>query len=456
MTLLAHHVWPARYKANTLEIHEAAGNRPWIASAEVRKVLPSLRSDKQLTNEYPAGFEKRDKGPRLFFSESAVTSELKRMRSNDALMFLAWLEKTVFYPMSRKRGETPALKEMPTRIGRDNEANDDDLHIPIRKRQPAPRAVRPRPDPDTLQKDALRRVGLESLSTIGRGESELTRTIFVGGLVLFAWTIFIAVVISTATEASRYNGNFLLKQWVVLACILSLFAALVWWCVGVMRCALRRYRQGSSFLGSMLGFIFGLTMFFLFIPIPLQMAGDWVSGWWRTTTGTDLQAADVIHDKHLGRIVIKGDLGFGTYKKLEQALAMSPKLTLVEIESPGGYVIEGLAMAHLIEKNRLDTVSFEQCHSACTFLLAGVDERYLGPEAKIGFHRSWSYAGGFGIGWNRTDHKIAEYYRSRSTSNAFVQRALDTPGHSIWLPSPGEMFAAGYATKRWDERKPGY
>jgi hypothetical protein len=34
-------IWPARYKASIIEIHEAAGYRPWIAASEVSKVLPT-------------------------------------------------------------------------------------------------------------------------------------------------------------------------------------------------------------------------------------------------------------------------------------------------------------------------------------------------------------------------------------------------------------------------------
>ena len=74
----------------------------------------------------------------------------------------------------------------------------------------------------------------------------------------------------------------------------------------------------------------------------------------------EVSVADVVHDQYLGRIVVRGELGFGTFKRLDKALQMQPRLTLVQIESPGGYVVEGMAMAALIEKNRLDTVSLER------------------------------------------------------------------------------------------------
>jgi hypothetical protein len=43
--------WTARYKADTLEIHESLRHQIWITSHEVRKVLPALRSDKILIKE---------------------------------------------------------------------------------------------------------------------------------------------------------------------------------------------------------------------------------------------------------------------------------------------------------------------------------------------------------------------------------------------------------------------
>lgn len=187
-----------------------------------------------------------------------MTAELKRMRSQDALMFLAWLEKTVFYPMSRKRGDSPALQEMPVqpRAYSDSDADaDEDLHIPKRKLPPVPKPKRVRPAPPPLGEKILLRSGLVKLRTMWRGEAGLT---------------------------------------------------------------------------------------------------------------------------------------------------------------------------------------------------------YLGPAVTVGFHRSWSYVAGFGSGWSRLDHEIADYYRSRNTENTFVQHALDTPGNEMWHPTHGEMFTAGFATKRWDERKAGY
>jgi hypothetical protein len=450
--------WPAHYKARTIEIHESHRHQVWIASLDVKKILPSLRSDSQLARVYSTDFRSLDKSKRVFFSERALKKELQYNRSQDALMFLAWLEKNVYYPAARKRGDADALKPMPERMQDEDDGQDGEgLHIPIQKLPPTPK-------PQHIQKKVVRHPDTTSLGkryihkpflALWRGEVEMSRTIVFCGLVMVAWIVATGFLIDMVTSPTHYTGSYVWRQWLVLLLLLSLGVAVAWWCIGIMRCAIRRQHEGRSFRASLAGFVFGLTLLFYLIPIPLAAASEWMEGWWGTVHG-ELQAAEVIHDKFLGRIVIRGELGFGTYKRLEAALKQTPVLTLVEIDSPGGYVVEGLAMARLLEKAGADTASLEECASSCTFLLAAGKERYLGPKSEIGFHRSFSRSLGFGKGWSSTDHRIADYYRSRGTEEAFVKRALDTPGYDLWIPTHGQMFSAGYATKRWDERKAGY
>jgi predicted NAD/FAD-binding protein len=60
------------------------------------------------------------------------------------------------------------------------------------------------------------------------------------------------------------------------------------------------------------------------------------------------------------------------------------------------------------------------------------------------------------MGWSETDHQIANYYRARGVTEAFVEKALLPSIRKIWLAPHDDMVAAGYANKRWDERKTGY
>jgi hypothetical protein len=364
----------------------------------------------------------------------------------------------VYYPAARKRGDADGLMPTPQRmLDAEHGHNDDDLHIPVRKRPPLPKSAH-------MKSVAVQSTGGQSffllyvvgpLFALWRGQVEMVKTLLLGGFVMIVWTVATSYLIEAITNPSHYTGAYVWRQWTVLFLLLQMSGVVTWWCLGIMRCALRRQQEGRSFRASLAGFVFGATVLFYMVPVPIALASEWVEGWWDTVHG-GLQVADVTHDKFLGRIVVRGELGFGSYKRLEAALTQTPILTLVEIDSPGGYVAEGLAMAALLEKVGADTVALDECASSCTFLLAAGKERYLGPKTEVGFHRSWSRALGFGTGWSKTDHRMADYYRSRGSSEAFVKHALDTPGYDLWIPSHGEMFTAGYATKRWDERKAGY
>jgi hypothetical protein len=129
---------------------------------------------------------------------------------------------------------------------------------------------------------------------------------------------------------------------------------------------------------------------------------------------------------------------------------------LIQIESPGGVVIEGLRMADTVRQRQLDTVSFESCASACTLVLAAGTERYLGTDAEIGFHRSGRRFGPVNPGWSATDHKIAQHYRDRGVTEAFVRQALKPSIRELWIAPHEAMYTHGFANKPWAQRKSGY
>jgi hypothetical protein len=449
--------WPARYKASTLEIHESLRHQIWIASAEVRKALPALRSDKILTKEYSTDFRKLDSTSRLFFSERTLKRELQRMGGRDTLMFLAWLDKTVYYPAARKRGDSHASPPMPEKPSQADEKvnEDEDLHIPVRKLPPPAKPKRVHPLTTGQRKKPSEQARSLRFVRLWRGQFDLLPTLLWGGGAMLVWTLLVWALLLWAIDPGSYRGAFAARQWLVVFLVPAIPSGVIWWCVGVMRSALRSQHEGR-------GYILALGSFSMCAAILLNatwfsrgIAQEWLSGWIETVFD-NVQVSEVIHDKFLGRIVVKGDIGWGSYKALEEALRIKPKLTLIEVQGPGGYVVEGLAMARLIQENHLDTVTLGECASACTFLLAAGKERYLGADAKVGFHRSGRDYNNVSKSWTSADYAIANYYKSRDTTDDFIKQALDTPFNRIWFPAQGQMFTAGYATKRWDERKAGY
>lgn len=164
---------------------------------------------------------------------------------------------------------------------------------------------------------------------------------------------------------------------------------------------------------------------------------------------------DVYADPYLGRIVVKGNITHDSDRIFKEVFRANPSLTVVQIESYGGYVNEAMEMARVIRALKLDTVSMRRCASACTLMFVAGTNRYLGPEARFRFHR----AGYAGMPQTETleelDQELARFYRAMGAGPEIAAGELATPNHSFWEPSQGELFASRYATLKWSERPAG-
>src|SRR5205085_2036381 len=65
-------------------------------------------------------------------------------------------------------------------------------------------------------------------------------------------------------------------------------------------------------------------------------------------------------------IRLTGELTYGVTDAFKKTLANNPSVSQIELDSPGGYVTEGLAIAALVEQHSLSTLVKHKCASACT------------------------------------------------------------------------------------------
>jgi hypothetical protein len=65
-------------------------------------------------------------------------------------------------------------------------------------------------------------------------------------------------------------------------------------------------------------------------------------------------------------------------------------VALVALNSPGGYVVEGLAIAELIRRLKLDTYVAGMCASSCFNVFAAGANRLASREASIGVHMAFT------------------------------------------------------------------
>jgi hypothetical protein len=478
-TLEDYRVWPVKHRHWIFEVVEDENHQIWIKTQDLRFFYENFPSDKALkaVSARSMIFAKDTKSHYLAYR--AVHMELRKSKNHsshsDVLKFLDWFERNVTQVATKKRSNL-----------RLDEANDHRQHheskisdgpIPIRLAPPqldeptvpftkeerwameqsseeVRRVFHPdaRPIRTTWREWARTHLlnHLDYSASFWRGERNLFWTFCAGLLVaLVPQWIFGMLVPDSLDWTTGYKR--VMWAYALMVPISAICATL--FVVSMTRSTRHAWRLPA-------GKIWATAFYLLVIPVGPWIFmggydGEMLEYWWASVRG-QYEPINVYADPHLGRIVVKGPMNFGSADAFQAVLDKNPKFTLVQIESPGGFVLEGMRMAQVTSSRKLDTVSMERCASACTFVLAAGSDRYLGPDAKVGFHRSGTRYGPVGSGWNETDHQIAKYYRDRGVNEAFVNKALEPSIRQIWFAPHADMYTAGYATLMWSERKTGY
>ncbi|MCA3237220.1 MAG: hypothetical protein ACK5RC_10995 [Curvibacter sp.] len=472
------HVWQAKYRHWLVEVAESDTHEVWVSTRDLRALFASFPDDQRLKS-LCASFLLYARDLKTHFITDAamqrIMGQVPRLKNSpDVLKFLDWFERNVSAVARNKRRNhaqdegnaiarqrSPEVMLGPVPYGKapphlNDPTEPADTHEQWRRQaapQEPPRVYRPELRPMVLTWPQWWRLKLRGLGgyvlALWRGERSLFETLFVGLLVGGTpWRLLDLLL----PEDLDFTRDYVWVYWVNALMLPVALACAVWLAVSLARST----RRSLQLRG---GVLWATTVFLLSIPlVPLVAGNGWdlqmLEEWWAMVRGRSAPAY-VYADPHLGRIVVRGAFRSGSAEAFEAVVKANPSLRVVQIESPGGYVLEGFRMAQLIEARKLDTVSFEGCYSACTFLLVAGQTRYLGPQVKVGFHRSGRKYGPVGDGWSWADHQIARYYESRGVQREFIVRALTPSIRGIWVAPHAQMYEAGYATLRWSERPAG-
>jgi len=475
-SLEGYEAWQFKYRHWQFAVLEDEHHGIYISTQSLRNFYPEFPSDAKLKGPCCRSMLYAKELKTYYLLEHSVRAVLRSSSHHkpfqgEVLKFLEWYQRNVAAVAERKRANSrlptpPRHQYAPSPNSDDSSQVNDDSNRTMS-----------RPDEDLTdvshseeiwedgsvkpKTNGARAIFLAAVGVFSgwwhkyiSGQFGLMTTLLLGWLLLRIPGRIMAFTVPLDLDLTH---NYLRLMWVGAIVFL-----LAWICGAVYSMALlRSYRAGSlrrqESTAARLASSFLLV---IAIPLPLFNIYNWTDSemlgyWWANIRG-DYRPAEVIADPFLGRIVVHGELKLGSTSTLENVLKKQHDLHLLEIESPGGFVIEGLRMAELVERYRLDTVTFERCASACTFVLNVGQERYLGPNAKVGFHRS-GYIGVYeDNGWSDTDFRIADFYRHHGCDEKFISEALKEPMFRIWWAPHEAMLSAGFATHPWSERKNGY
>jgi hypothetical protein len=374
-----------------------------------------------------------EKGGPLYLSELSLRRELMRLASAEASMLEDWLHHNLFYPAAKKRGEESGLQRI------DLVPSD----VPVQK------MTAPSPLHWSRQGEKVNFVQwlFLPISEHWSGKSSLRKTTFASTVLacLMLWAISFGS--AYVFDPDHYFGNWIVFRAYALFISFAVGAIWIWWGVGVMRFALRSIQSMKSLGVAFFIFVLGLLSMISSTAFTIEEGYDWAQD-----LKAPIDSPKVIYDELHDRIVFDGDVGWGAYRQVQKVLTEHPRTRLLELKSPGGYVIEGLAISRLIKQSGMDTVAFQYCHSACTFIFAAGKARFLGPKVEIGFHRSSVFGQPIASEWTGTEYRVARYFKAQGVEEDFIKTAFSYPGDDLWIPTHGHMLDSGYASLRWVDK----
>ena len=139
---------------------------------------------------------------------------------------------------------------------------------------------------------------------------------------------------------------------------------------------------------------------------------------------------------------ISGSFSWALPQTFQAALAAAPNVRVIRLESPGGHIQPAIQIAEIIHERGLDTFVGRFCASACTIAFLAGRQRWLGPEARLGFHQARAP----GLPSELANGYLQEAYRRLGMPAAFMARTLRTLADDIWLPTRAELRTAGLIT----------
>ena len=115
---------------------------------------------------------------------------------------------------------------------------------------------------------------------------------------------------------------------------------------------------------------------------------------------------------------------------------------MIRFESPGGHVQPAMEVASIIRQRGLDTYVGRFCASACTLALLAGRQRWLAPDAELGFHQAHAP----GVPAAEVGPLLRRAYQTFAIAPPFIDHVLRTPPEELWRPRPPKLRAAGAIT----------
>jgi hypothetical protein len=277
------------------------------------------------------------------------------------------------------------------------------------------------------------------------GEYSLARsywlhTVLLGWGVAFAGGWALSAIADRSTARSVSIGVLVLEP--------LLFLVFAWSMTGTTVSALRKLFAGPGRLWAVLALLL-MALSAVASAHQLRRLGPALKAHMEVALGKQPGGRFAVSLSEDGRMVrFTGGVNDGAAAAIDKAIGDGPDVGTLLLDSPGGWIREGVRMADVVKRYGLNTRVEHDCFSSCTIVLLAGQNRSAGPDAQIGFHRGRSIGESAEESRDRpVPAQEAEIYRKAGLRDAFVRRIVSTPNDSIFIPSHSELLHEDVLTR---------
>lgn len=287
----------------------------------------------------------------------------------------------------------------------------------------------------------LRRSAIRYLEEVGvplwhDGWAPLSQTIYFRGV----WACIALIVGFGSISLAVFGGSDVTWMHVLVPAVLcasgALFAA--WQLLLIVRAA-RRAASRPAFVAAA---CVAAASVVAIMALAQERAVPAIAELWTIRTGdAELSNLEVSVGRGGGTLNVRGSYGMGAADDVRRALERHPGVREVVLSGPGGRAGPAFEMFNMFRKRRLATHVDGQCYSACTIAFLGGVARSVSPNGRLGFHRS-SFPGMSDSDMHESNRDDRRFLLDGARlAPEFVNRIMQTPPASLWVPTPQELLA---------------
>lgn len=162
----------------------------------------------------------------------------------------------------------------------------------------------------------------------------------------------------------------------------------------------------------------------------LRAAAFFLLAWITPAAAADFSVREVITDKGVQHwIYIKGGIEEGDSMKFINTFISYDDITTAWLESEGGMVDEGMAIAKIIRMLEIDTYTETMCNSICSIMFLSGNKKMVTETAEIGVHAAYDQLNGLKV--IDANALIGWYLGSINYPEELVNLWVETPPKKI-------------------------